>query len=175
MLVQPYARSDAGIPVNNSNVCELIFFIEDAPGKTPVAAPPNIGVFVPNFERFRITISSAQLAEVRVDVSGLRFFDPDGNEKTFEEATADDFMEYGMLRGPIGAFNSSNSGPIGTIPFLPHAEYYDLSPFIIETVDLPEGKYNFVYQARYFPRVISAAPGSRAGANWQFVALPREE
>ena len=156
MLVQPYARSDAGIPINNSNVCELIFFIEDAPGKTPVAAPPNIGVFVPNFERFRITISNAQLSEVRVETSGRRFFDPDGNEKTFEEATTGDFMEYGMLRGPLGAFNSSSPGPIDTIPFLPHAEYYDLSPFIIETVDLPEGKYNFVYQARYFPRVISA-------------------
>jgi phage tail P2-like protein len=163
MMVVPHVRSAGGIPVNNANVCELIFFIEDAPGKTPVAHPANIGVFVPDFERFRIEISSAQLADVRVDTSGRRFFAPDGTEKSFEEATTGDFMEYGMLRGLIGAFNGSSPGPIDTVPYLPNAEYYDLSPFIIETIDLPEGKYNFVYQARYFPRVI--------GADGEFVCI----
>lgn len=163
LLVVPHVRSAGGIPINNANVCELVFFIEDAPGKVPVAAPANIGLFVPDFERFRLDISSEQLADVRIDITGRRFFAPDGTEKTYEEAVTGDFMEYGMLRGPIGAFNQSNTGPIDTVPYIPNADYYDLSPFAIETIDLPEGKYNFVYQARYYPRVV--------GADGEFVCI----
>jgi hypothetical protein len=155
VLVVPYVRTVTDFPINNANVCEVAFYIEEAPGKIPVAAPANIGKFVPNFERFRLDITSAQLASVRIDVTGRRFFDADGNEKTFEEAVDGDLMEYGLLRGPIGAFGKSGPGVIDTIPYLQSADYYDLSPFVIETVNLPEGNYNFIYEARYFRRIIS--------------------
>jgi len=61
-MVVPFVRSVTGTPLANANVCELRYFIEDAPGKTPVAGHTNIGVFVPDFERFSITIDSRQLA-----------------------------------------------------------------------------------------------------------------
>jgi len=155
VMVVPFVRSVTGTPLANANVCELRYFIEDAPGKTPVAGHTNIGVFVPDFERFSITIDSRQLAEVRIDPTNQQFFDVNGNEKTFDQAVNGDFMAYTLLRGPSGAFGSSGPGARDQIPFLPDANYYDLSPFVIETIDLPSGRYNFVYQARYFNRIIS--------------------
>jgi len=155
VMVVPFARSVTGIPIASANVCELRFFIEDAPGKSPVAGHTNIGVFVPTFERFSITINSQQLAEVRIDPTGQQFFDAEGNEKTFDEVSEGDLMAYTQLRGPLGAFGQSGPGPRDTVPYFADADYYDLSPFVIETIDLPVGKYNFVWQARYFNRVIS--------------------
>lgn len=155
ILVVPYVRTDSGFPVNNANVCSLTYLIEEAPGKVPVAAPANIGKFVPNFERFRLNITATQLASVRIDPSSFRFFDNEGNEKTFETALDGDLLEYTMLRGPVGAFGKSGSGSTDRIPFLHNADYFDLSPFVIETVDLPPGNYNFVYEARYFKRIVS--------------------
>lgn len=156
VLVVPYVRTAGGQPINNANICEVTFLVEDAPGKSPVAAPANIGKFFPNYERFRIEIDAIQLASVRIDVTGLRFFDAGGVGKTYEEAEDGDLMEYGLLRGVIGAFGKSGPGVIDKIPFYRNADYYDLSPFVIETVNLPVGNYNFVYQAKYYRRIVSA-------------------
>lgn len=155
ILVIPYTRTTDGLPVANSDVTELVYFIEDAPGRARVAGHDHIGIFVPELERFRRNISNQELASVKIDITGLRFFDKDtGVEKTYEEANDGDLMEYGQLRGQSG-WKTAGPGTIDTIVYLSHADYYDLSPFTIDTVDLPTGQYNFVWQGRYYPRVLS--------------------
>jgi hypothetical protein len=157
LLVVPFRRTVDGIPVADSEVSSLVFQIEDAPGKSKVAGVVNSGLSVPNFERFRIEITSDQLSQVRIDPSGQQFQDKDTGElKNFDEVQNGDLMEYTMVRGPSGAFGASSSGPRDTVPYFSDADYYDLSPFVIETVNLcPSGLYNFVYQCRYFSRLIS--------------------
>jgi P2-related tail formation protein len=157
ILVIPFRRTIDGIPISNSEVTDVTFAIEDAPGRSKVGGHDHIGVFVPNLERYKITIDSTQLANVRIDVDGQIFYDQNTLElKDFENVINGDLMEYTMLRGPSGAFGSYSPGPKDRIPYLRDAEYYDLSPFVIETANLcPSGLYNFVYQARYFPRLIS--------------------
>jgi hypothetical protein len=157
ILVVPFTRTIDGIPVANSSVSDCVFFVEDAPGKVPVAGFDHRGIFVPDFERFRIEITASQLSQVRIDTTGQQFFDQEtGEEKSFSDVVQGDLFAYTQLRGIPGAFGKSGPGPRDTLSFFSDAEYYDLSPFIIETVDLPIGKYNFTWQCRYFKRVISA-------------------
>ena len=157
LLVVPFTRTIDGLPNANAGVTDLVFLVEDAPGKVPVAGIQNRGIFVPDFERFRIEINATQLASVRIDPTGQQFRDRvTGELKFFDDVVPGDLMEYTMLRGLSGAFRRATPGVRDTIPFFPDAEYYDLSPFIIETVDLPIGRYNFTWQCRYFKRLISS-------------------
>lgn len=157
ILVVPFRRTVDGIPIANSEVTDVTFAIEDAPGRSKVGGHDHIGVFVPDLERYKINISSLQLSDVRIDVSGRQFFDQNTGElKDFQDAVDGDLMEYTMLRGPSGAFGSFSPGPLDRIPYFQDADYFDLSPFVIETVNLcPSGLYNFVYQCRYFSRLVS--------------------
>jgi len=156
MLVVPHRRTASGFVVGGTEVSNVEFLIEEAPGRAKVAGFQNRGILVPQFERFKIQIDQVQLTEVKIDVTGLRFFDSDGtNEHFFEDAVEGDLMEYTMIRSPLGAFGQSAPGPRDLIKFFPDADYFDMSPFIIETFDLPVGRYRFVWQARYRKRLIS--------------------
>ena len=156
VLFVPYRRTESGFTVSGTEVTELEFLIEEAPGQSKVAGFQNRGLLVPNYERFKIQVSSLQLADVRILPEEQIFYDQDtGLQKEFEDVRNGDLMQYGMLRSPIGAFGSSDVGPIDTIPYYQDADYFDLSPFIIETFDLPIGRYNFVWRCRYNQRIIS--------------------
>jgi phage tail P2-like protein len=155
ILAVPYVRTTDGLPVASSQVSEVVYFVEDAPGRAKVAGHDHVGIFVPALERFRKSISAQELANVKIDVTGLRFFDQDtGAEKTYEDARDGDTMEYGQLRGQSG-WKVAGPGTLDRVEYFSHADYYDLSPFIIETSDLPINHYNFVWQCRYHPRVLS--------------------
>tara|TARA_R100001244_G_scaffold25113_4_gene25580 strand:+ start:42275 stop:46411 length:4137 start_codon:yes stop_codon:yes gene_type:complete len=157
VLVVPFRRTIDGIPINDTGLTDCAFYIEDAPGKVPVAGVQNQGIFVPNFERFRREVSTEELSSVKIDVTGQRFFDPaTGDEKTYSDVNNGDLMEITLMRGVIGAFGRSGPGSKDRIPYYYDADYYDVTPFIIETVDLPEGKYNFVWECSYYKRIISS-------------------
>jgi len=156
MLIVPAKRTADGIPSGDSGVFDVKFIIEEAPGRAIVAGFQNRGLLVPNVERFSIDISSAQLSEVIIDVVGQNFFDQDTNQsKTNSTVRNGDLMQYGMLRGLSGAHGQVANGPIDTIQYYKDADYYDMSPFVMETWDLPHGHYRFVWQCSYYRRIVS--------------------
>lgn len=156
LLVVPFTRTVDGFPIGDSGVQEVVFYIEDAPGQSPVAGAQNRGILVPAYQRFRLELDAAQLADVRIDPTGQVFYDQvTGEEKTFDLVVDGDLMTYTMLRGPSGEQGRAGPGPRDVIPYYQDAEYYDLSPFVIEVLQLPQGRYNFVWQCRYHPRVVS--------------------
>lgn len=152
VLVVPFSRTADGIPVSDSGISNVRYFIEDAPGKVPVAGFQNAGIFVPDFERFSITLTALQLADSRIELEGLPFFDQDtGQSKQFEDAVEGDTFQITLDRGIHGG-----PGVTDTLTYLPDANYYDLSRFTIDTEDLkPFGRYNFVWQADYLRRIIT--------------------
>lgn len=152
LLVVPFAKTSTGVRVGGSDVSNLKFFIEDAPGLVPVAGFEHAGVFVPDFLRFSLDVSASQLNTVLIDLAPLTFFDKvTGAQKNLSQAVEGDTFEYTLKRGLVEAI-----GPRDRIEYLPDALYYDLSPFIIETLDLkPLGRYNFSWQCNYFNRVVT--------------------
>lgn len=157
VLVVPFKRTADGTPVGDADVQEIIFYIEDAPGRSKVAGFQNRGILIPSLERFRVTIDQLQLSDVKIDVPAQSFFDQDTGELIdFEDAKQEDLFTIGLLRGQSGAFGQFLNGPIDSLPYYQDADYYDLSTFIIETYDLPPGRYRFVWQCRFYKRVLSA-------------------
>jgi P2-related tail formation protein len=149
LLVVPVKRDpNSGENVPSADVQGLTFFIEDAPNlRTPVAGFEHRGIFKPDLVLFRRDVSTQELLDAKVDITGLTFrrLTPDGEVITFEEAKDGDFFEYTLERG-----NSTTA-----VPFFKDADYFDLSPFEITTIDLPTNRYHFVWQASYHPRVLS--------------------
>lgn len=149
ILVVPHVRSANGLPVADSYVWDLSFLIEDAPGKARVAGYEYRGIYVPDFERFRVDVDAMSLARRKIDVTGQRFEDADGNEITYAEALVDptSYMVYTTDMGDL----------TDKILFKPDADYYDLSIFTIVTNDLtPLGQYIFSWNASYYRRIITA-------------------
>lgn len=151
LLVVPFMREpQTGAGLVGSQVTNLKFFIEEAPGLVPVVGFEHKGVFVPQFERFSLNVTDLQLNTVRINLSGLPFFDQaTGAAKDFADAVEGDLFEYTLNRGLV-----ASTGPRDRIKYLPDADYFDLSTFIIETVDLkPLGTYKFSWQCNYANRV----------------------
>ena len=151
VLVVPFIReASTGASIVGSQVSNLKFFIEEAPGLVPVVGYEHKGVFVPDFERFSLTVSDLQLNTVQIDPSGLPFFDQaTGEPKAFADAVEGDLFEYTLNRGLV-----ATTGPRDRIKWLPDANYYDLSTFVIETVTLkPLGTYKFSWQCNFNTRV----------------------
>ena len=151
LLVVPFMREPStGAGLVGSQVTNLKFFIEEAPGLVPVAGFEHKGIFVPDFERFSLTVNDFQLNSVLINPSGQQFFDQvTGEPKSFVDAVDGDFFEYTLNRGLV-----ASTGPRDRIKWYADANYYDLSTFIIETVDLkPLGNYKFSWQCNFNNRV----------------------
>jgi phage tail P2-like protein len=151
VLVVPYSRDAVtNAEISDSGVSDLKFFIEEAPGLVPVAGFEHEGIFVPDRLRFVRNVSSQELHNVKIDITGLPFFDKNTGElKDFSAAQNGDRFEYTLIRGLV-----DNTGVRDRIEFLPSAYYYDLSGFTIDTADLqPFGNYKFSWQCAYFNRV----------------------
>lgn len=144
ILVEPDRRDPLGNPIELSNVSNVRIVIEDVPQRAPVAGHDNVGLFYPDRELFAVNISTVELYNRLIDPSGQRFFQPDGTEVSFEDATLGDFMQY-----------TTSTGIRDTITYIPSSNYYDLSDFTIDTEELPPDYYIIRYQAEYFVRVTS--------------------
>lgn len=151
VLVVPFMREPStGAGLVGSQVTNLKFFIEEAPGLVPVAGFEHHGVFVPQFERFVLNVTNTQLNAVQINIPGQQFFDQvTGEPKPTQDAVEGDFFEYTLNRGLVAA-----SGPRDRIKWYPDANYYDLSTFVIETIDLkPLGNYKFSWQCNFNNRI----------------------
>lgn len=147
ILVVPHRRTLDGTPVANSEIFDLIFRIEDTQQRIPVTGEDNIGLFVPDFDRFQREVTSFELSARRIFVDGQRFEDKTTGESiTMEEAEEGDYL----------IITTANGNLTDKIPWYPDADYYDLSSITIDTWDLkPPGKYVVSWCAHYYGRVVT--------------------
>ena len=153
VLVVPYSRDpDTGNGLADSQISNLKFFIEEAPGLVPVAGFEHEGIFVPDYLRFVREVSLFELVHVKIDLSAQTFFDKiTGEVKTYAEAVDGDSFDYVLTRGIVAA-----TGPRDRVKYVAGADYFDLSTFVISTAELkPYGRYKFSWQCNYFNRIIT--------------------
>jgi len=147
ILVVPARRDSDGNDIANSDVFNVQYFIENAPGRAKVAGFKYQGIYVPALERFVVDISFSTLQNYKIDLTGQVFIDQDtGAEKDYQDARDGDSFRLTL----------ENGDATDTITFYKDIDYYDLSPISISTVDLkPYGVYNFVWQASYNQRILT--------------------
>lgn len=161
ILIIQGRRTTNGTPLANSGISDLRYYVTDAPDPSLVAGPFNTGLLIPTLSRFVVPVSAQQMADVQISLQGRTFIDPQGNQKSFDEAVEGDNFEYTMIRGQTTS----------TIPFFPDADYYDLSVFMIDVDDLPRPKrYRFVWECRYNRRNVFS--DVEAGSKGPFCIKP---
>lgn len=143
ILVVPHRRFTNGDSIANSNVWGIRIYIEDVPQEAFVAGHDHVGQRFPDRELYAETVDSIELAD-RAIVPADHSFTSNGTAIDYTDATEGDTFEF-----------TTTTGITDTIPYLPDADYYDLSDFVIEVETLPADRYNLVYQTEYFQRTIS--------------------
>jgi len=150
LLVEPAKRDpNTGLTISGSGVLSLEFYVEDAPNlRAPVAGYDHRGIFNPEFVLFKITVSEEQKLQNLINLDGLAFHQgsPTGPIVSFEDAKDGDYFEFSIKKNQAAAL----------VPYFTDADYYDLSAFEITTRELPPNHYNFIWQASYYHRVLSA-------------------
>lgn len=143
VLVVPKRRTPSGTGILNSEVFNVKFFIENAPGQSPISGVKYQGILVPELERFTIDVSVINNYQILLE--GQVFEDKDtGATKTYEDAVEGDFFYVSLEANEVR----------DKVIYYPDANYYDLSTISISTIELkPYGVYNFVWQASYYERV----------------------
>lgn len=147
VLVVPARRDAGGNDIPTSDVDNVQYLIENAPERSKVAGFKNQGILVPKLERFSVHLDKLALQQYIVDLKGQVFIDQDtGAEKDYEDARSGDEFYLTLENGDAR----------DKIIYYPDADYYDLSPVTITTVELkPYGIYNFVWQATYQERILT--------------------
>lgn len=143
VMVVPHKRDASGLALPNSSIFSIRVYIEDVPQEARVAGHQNIGRRFPNKELYAETIDSIELADRMIDLSNVTIT-RNGIEVSLEEAENGDLINY-----------TTSTGIRDTIPFLIGADYYDLSDVLIDVELLPSDRYNLVYEAEYFKRIVS--------------------
>lgn len=143
ILVVPHRRTINGTPLANSQVFNVKVFIEDVPRNARVAGHNNVGLRFPDKELFSVTIDSMDLADRLIKTTDYDFY-RSGQLIEESQATLNDYILY-----------TSTTGVTDQLPFIPGANYYDLSDIVIDFEHLPSDNYNLVYQAEYFTRILS--------------------
>jgi P2-related tail formation protein len=147
VLIVPWVRNKDGFIVESSDVFDVGFKIEDAPGKVPVSGFEHRGIFVPDTERFVRDVELNELTRYLIDLSNYTILDSVTKaEKEYEDIVDGDIVVITLA-----------SGIRDELIFYADANYYDLSTISIETHDLaPIGKnYIFSWHASYYRRIIS--------------------
>lgn len=143
ILVVPHRRTISGIPLGNSQVFNVKVYIEDVPKTARVAGHDHVGLRFPDKELYTFNIDSFGLSERLVKVEDFDFYRT-GVPIEVADATYGDYFQL-----------TTSTGIVDQIPYLPGANYYDLSDILIDFEHLPSDDYNLVYQAEYFTRILS--------------------
>lgn len=142
IMVVPHRRNTSNT-LPNSTTFNVRIYVENVPQSALVAGHDHIGMRFPDRELYSISLSSTEISEHQIDISGTTIT-RDGNIISLEEAQNGDIINY-----------TTTSGVIDTIEYISGADYYDLSDIVIDTESLPPGNYNIVYEAQYYNRVTS--------------------
>lgn len=149
VLVVPFSSAGGDtLPFN------LQYAVEDAPNQALVAGVEHRGILVPQYERFKITLNTSELLNLKIDTTGVTYYRlTDGvfTEIDRQDAVNGDYIE---------AVLENNTK--GKVIYYSDATYYDLSGVSIDTIELPSNRYKFIWSASYY---------KRSSLNEQFVCM----
>lgn len=143
IMVVPYRRDTNDTPISNSQVFNVKVYIEDVPRSARVSGHDHIGLRFPDRELFSISLNSLDLTERIINLENHTFI-RNNVEIPYADAVEGDKFIY-----------TTASGVKDSITYLPSANYYDLSDIKMDFEHLPSSKYNLVYHAQYFSRIVS--------------------
>ena len=143
ILVVPHRRDKLGLPLPNSSVFNTRIYIENVPTEALVSGHDHIDQRFPDHEIYSENIDVLELADSQIDIAGTTIT-RNGEVVALEDAEVGDLVTY-----------TTNSGITDTFEYLPDADYYDLSGFSLEIETLPPDRYNLVYEAKFYNRVVS--------------------
>lgn len=147
ILVVPHRRTPEGTEVLNTEVFDVVFKIENAQNRIPVAGERYQGLTVPNFDLFRREVSELELSARKINIESARFKD---------KTTGEDKESADAIEGDLLVITTESGDLTDSIPWYPDADYYDLSTISIETHPLePPGKYVFSWNAHYYGRIVT--------------------
>ena len=141
ILVVPHVRGSdgrriAGSEILYTNGCGVRIYIADVTSIAPVAGPDHRGIFNPDVELYSRIITETEL-------SG-RLIDPSYVTDNVETKDGSEIFQI-----------TSRAGVIADIPYLAHADYYDISDILLDIEQLPHNHYTLVYEACYHQRKVS--------------------
>lgn len=143
ILIVPHRRTQNGSPISDSGIFNVRIFIEDVPREALVAGHDHIGQRFPDKELYSESVDSLELADRAIAVGDYPIT-RNGVAIDFSEAKEGDLITY-----------TTSTRIHDTIPYIPDADYYDLSDIKIDVELLPRDKYNLVYQTEFFYRITS--------------------
>jgi hypothetical protein len=144
ILTVPHKRDPGGVTLANGGIFSVRIFIEDVPREARVAGHQHIGMRFPDKELYAVTIDALALADRLINLQDVQITKADGTAVDLNAAQDNDIILY-----------TTATGIHDTIPYLVGADYYDLSDILIDVELLPSDRYNLVYQAEYFKRIVS--------------------
>lgn len=142
ILVVPFVRDHEGNPTSGSYPTESKYYVEDAPGQAKVAGVEHRGILIPDFERFKITLSLPELIDLKVSLNSVQFFRLNSSNE-FEE-----ILQENAVEGDYIEF-TNDINIRGKVIYYPDADYFDLSRISIPTVELQDGRYRFIWSFKY--------------------------
>lgn len=147
VFVNPWVRTADNVPVDHSSVISLRYLIDNTNGRVPVAGYDHRGVFIPDNDRYSITISESELLDLKIDITNQLFFDQETNEEiNYTDAVDGDYLQITLQNGNV----------TDRVVWYRDSDYYDLSSISIDTVDLtPSGHYKFVWEVTYYKRSVT--------------------
>lgn len=140
ILVVPHVRNNKGQSIEDSQVQKVRIYIAEK-GKAPVAGHDNIGIFNPDYEIYEVTISIDELTDRKIDLSNVAYIDSSG--QSIDSGIADKIQF------------TCKEGIEGSVAYIDHADYYDISDIKLPVEQLPPARYILTYEATYFSRSIS--------------------
>lgn len=156
LYVEPRRYDSNGNGIADSQALRLVYKVIDAPDVAKVNGPFNGNIRIPDRSLFEIEVSNEQLASKQIDLTGLVFYDNNGNETNFYNAKEGYKFKYTLK----GTSNTSGSNPTDLVVYYPDAVYYDVSDVEINVDELPRPKrYLFVWESIYFRRIPTANGG----------------
>lgn len=150
VLIIPFATT---ISTSRGKVSNLKVYIEDVPQVALVAGHDHVGQMFPDRLLYSQSLDALDLVERRINIGPLEIINSEGAVVTQLEA-ATDYEALASYQFSTFTLTLAN-GTHFELPYIPDAEYYDLSDVQTETEQLPIGRYNLVYEASYYPRVMS--------------------
>lgn len=157
VLVVPWYRDGFGNVINCSSVNRVTFSIEET-SVTPVAGhvygPHDVGIYNPDLNIYSVTLTDEpitippsmgrqdRLYPHTISLESEATFFRGDQEIPITDAVSGDYFRYTLSRGTVGF-----------VTYYSDALYYDLSSIEIDVTELPENRYNFVWQTEYSRRI----------------------
>lgn len=140
LIIVPHKRDVQGNDLADGDPWNVRIYVENVPQEARVAGHDHVGLRFPDRELYGINISWTDILDRQI-ITESQAYVRNGIIIDPEDRVRGDFIRYTCL-----------AGITDDIPYLPDADYYDISDIRLEVELLPSDRYVIVYQANYHTR-----------------------